>query len=254
MRISITTFFSGEVGPMICFVWILLFFWVLHFPHEGKFVTIEQLSFFSSSASNYNVSYVGNTEVSYVSAEEGIFKDYALMGMFSLPPPNIPSINMIFVSIDPWIKFSPNHIDSFGDSMPLSPLEQPYQEIVSTSMVALESHAIFNMNLDTYAQSPWLGYWDSLDPLSEAFPINKSIVEAMYLDETPWNDLHHCRSFLLSLSEIPSFIDTFVSHNLMHPLQAPILVNKVLFEGNLGNITTTFPIDISVQPKILKIF
>lgn len=64
-------------------------------------------------------------------------------------------------------------------------------------MDASEIHVVFSMNLDTYAQSPWLGSWDSLDHFNDTF-------EVLSLDETPWNDLHHHSSFLPSLSAIPS--------------------------------------------------
>ena len=50
----------------------------------------------------------------------------------------------------------------------------------------------------------------------------------MSLDESPWNDIHHCYSFIPSLSEIPSCLEALVSHNPMHPLQTPILVHEVL--------------------------
>jgi len=38
-------------------------FWVLRFPHEGKIVTMDQLSFFSSGPLSDNVPYVGNSEI-----------------------------------------------------------------------------------------------------------------------------------------------------------------------------------------------
>ena len=42
---------------------------------------------------------------------------------------------MVSVSMDPWIVPMADQIDSFGDSMPLSPLEKNYQEIFVPSMV-----------------------------------------------------------------------------------------------------------------------
>jgi len=57
---------------MFCVVSSL--FLVLRFPHEGKIVTIDQLSFFSSGSSNDNVPYVGNTEVPYESVGECLSK------------------------------------------------------------------------------------------------------------------------------------------------------------------------------------
>lgn len=102
------------------------------------------------------------------------------------------------------------------------------------------------MHLDTYSKSPRLGSWDSSDPLNEIFPTDESIFEVMSLDETPWNVAHHHSSFLPSLSEIPSCLEAFVSHNSTHPLQTHALVHDILFEGNMGNITATMSIDISI--------
>jgi len=106
---------------MFCVVSSL--FRVLHFPHEGKIVKVDQLSFFSSGTLNDNVPYVGNTKIPYESVGVSIFKGSSLVGNFTLPPPNVTSINMILGSIDPWIIPTPYQIDSFGDSMSLSPLE-----------------------------------------------------------------------------------------------------------------------------------
>lgn len=137
---------------------------------------------------------------------------------------------------------------------PLSPVEQAYQAVVLASTVTFESHATLSMHLDVYSQSPWLVSWDSLDPLNEKFPTDESITEVMSLEETPWNDAHHCSSFLPSLGEISSCLDTFVSRTITHPLQTPILVHEFLSEGNMGNITAALPIDISVPSEIVKIF
>jgi len=119
-------------------------------------------------------------------------------------------------------------------------------------MVASESHVVFSMSLDTYVPSLWLGSWDSIDPLNKIFPTNESIIEVMSLDETPWNSLHHRSSFLPSLGEMPSCLEAFVSHFPTHPLQTQVLVHEVPSEGNMGNITTTMPLDISIKPRIIE--
>lgn len=39
---------------------------------------------------------------------------------------------------------------------------------------------------------------------------------------------------------------------LTQPLQMPIMTHQVWLEGNMGNITQTMPIDISVKPSVVK--
>lgn len=81
---------------------------MLYFPHEGKIITVNQLAFLSSSSSNGNVPYVGNTDIPYESMGAGIFKDFALMGTFSLPTLHVSLANMISTSRDPWIIPTPD--------------------------------------------------------------------------------------------------------------------------------------------------
>ena len=38
----------------------------------------------------------------------------------------------------------------------------------------------------------------------------------------------------------------------MHPLQTLVLVHEVLSKGNMGNITATMPINISIKPRVFK--
>jgi len=57
-------------------------FHVICFPHQGKIVTIDQLSLFSSSSSDGNILYVKYTDAPYESVGAGLFKDSSLMGIF----------------------------------------------------------------------------------------------------------------------------------------------------------------------------
>ena len=88
----------------------------------------------------------------HVSVGAGIFKDPALMGVFSLPPPNVAPINMIFVHSDPWVLPPTDQTESWGDEMPLSPAELNYIEIVSASTPSFESTPL-SRALDSYVQS-----------------------------------------------------------------------------------------------------
>jgi hypothetical protein len=69
----------------------------------------------------------------------GMFKYPSLMGIFPLPTPdttNIALINMISYvvstslgSYDPWVLPHPSEVDSYGATMPLSPVELSYSVI-----------------------------------------------------------------------------------------------------------------------------
>ena len=164
-------------------------FRVVRFPHQGKIVTVDQLSFFSSSSEG-NVSFVEHTSKSLVSVGAGLFKDPSLMGVFPLPPLNLAPVNMISVRSDPWVLPPLNQEDSWGDMMPLSPTELNYIEIVAASAPPPEP-AFLSSVPDSYDHFPWLGDEATSDPLKESFPSNEAIIETMYLEELPWLDHHH---------------------------------------------------------------
>ena len=110
-------------------------FRLIKFPHNGKIVTIDQLSYFSSDpASAESIQHVGKATIPYRDVGVGLVKDSALLGTFPFPPINASSstatIHMIssgtIVNDDPWIIPSETELDSFGTLMPLSPYEFAY--------------------------------------------------------------------------------------------------------------------------------
>ena len=130
-------------------------FRVIRFPHQGKIVTVDQLSFFASSSEG-NVPFVEHISVPYENVGAGLFKEPALMGVFSLPPPNFASISMISVHSDPWILPSIDQIEPWGEEMPLSPAELNYIEIVAASASYAES-TVSSGALDSDDFPPWVG-------------------------------------------------------------------------------------------------
>jgi hypothetical protein len=79
-------------------------FCVVRFPHQGKLVTVDQLSFFNSDAHTSSVPFIAKTPPGYENVGVGLLKDSSLMGTFPIPPPNVPhlfvtSINMISTSV-----------------------------------------------------------------------------------------------------------------------------------------------------------
>ena len=132
-------------------------FCMICFPHQGKIVTIDQLSFFASSSSDGNVSYVKQTGAPYESVGAGLFKYSTLVDIFSLPPPHVASVNMISVKSDPWVITASDLVDTWGEVMPFSPAEVNYMEIVSALNFSSSDSHMSKTSFDTYSQSPWLG-------------------------------------------------------------------------------------------------
>jgi hypothetical protein len=83
----------------VMFVVVSTLFYVLHFPHQGKLVTVYQLSYFNFDSRIGSVPFIENTSSSYDNFGVGILKDSSLMGTFPLPPldisPSIAKINII---------------------------------------------------------------------------------------------------------------------------------------------------------------
>jgi len=190
-------------------------FRIIRFPHQGKIVTVDQLSFFASSSEG-NVPFVEHTSRSCENVGVELFKDPALMGVFPLPPPTLASINMIYVHSDPWVLPPTDQIESRGDIMSLSPVELNYIEIVAALAPPPSKPAPLSKALDSYVHSPWLGDDTTSDPLQEIFPTDEAIIETMSLKEPPWFDNHHRSSFLPAQqdmltcpSPLPASSDTY---------------------------------------------
>jgi hypothetical protein len=113
-------------------------FHVVHFPHQGKVITINQISFFNSDTHTGNIPFIAKTPLGYENVGVGLLKDSLLLGTFPIPPPDVPhsyvaSINMIstlihgtLVSQDPWMVPEPIDHLCYSDKMPLSPVESAY--------------------------------------------------------------------------------------------------------------------------------
>jgi hypothetical protein len=139
------------------------------------------------------------TPPGYENVSVGLLKYLTLMGMFSIPPPDVPpplvsSINMIstFVretpaSSDPWI--IPEHGDyiRYGDQMPLIPVESTFQAIQSTT-----------------PSTPSLGD-SSPNPFNVIFPMDEMIMLVMFMEDTPSVDGHNSSILFLEQHTIKSY-------------------------------------------------
>jgi hypothetical protein len=219
-------------------------FCVVHFPHQGKFVIIDQLAFFNLDTRTGNVPFITKTPPSYENVGVGLLKDSSLMGTFPIPPLDVPHssispINMISTSPhelpasqDPWIV--PNSGDNlrFGDAMPLSLVESAYQAI----------------QLET-PSTPSLGEL-SPDPFRVIFPIDEMIM--YFMEDTPWEDGNHHSILFLEQHTIENYQRISTLSTIVVISTIPASAHDVFSEGNLSNILPTIPLDISIKPGIVE--
>jgi len=87
-------------------------FQLIKFPHNGKIVTIDQLTYFSSDPASFeSIQHVRKTAIPYRDVVVGLIKNFGLLGTFSFPPlnvsPSFATIHMIssdtIILDDPWI-------------------------------------------------------------------------------------------------------------------------------------------------------
>jgi hypothetical protein len=232
----------------------------VQFPHQGKIVTIDQLDFCTPDAripATNNIPFLGDHAVTYESVGVGLLKDSSLMGTFPTPLPpttsHIAAVNMISTwpqqsleSSDPWIVPSPLEFDGLSDFMPLSPAEAAYVAIQSTSPSSNTSHALA---IDTYSLPSWLNSLSSaVDYISHIFPSDESIMEMLSIDDLPWDDNHH-RSSFLPISEEIRDIQSVSSPDVPNDSKLP---QDTFSEGNMGNISPTITIDISIKEGVVE--
>ena len=183
---------------------------LVHFPHQGKIVSIDQLDYYTPNVcfdTTANVPLVSNSHQVPELIRAGLFKDPCLMGVFPPPVPYafIAPINMIsFVGTlmcDPWVLPNLTKVETFGDAMLLSPTEMTYSAIQSES----KSTICFPQEdeLDQYSLPEWENIPSSLshDFLSDTLLLDEAILEAMMLSEQLWEDNHHQSSILPPLNK-----------------------------------------------------
>lgn len=193
---------------------------LVHFPHQGRIVSIDQLDYYSP-----NVQFDAIANVPLVNSHAVIeligarhFKDPCLMGVFPPPVPDafVARINMIssvgtFVG-DPWILPSPTEVEQYGNAMPLSPDEETYSAIHSESV----SHICppTEGELDQYSFPEWadIPSFSSHDFLNDILLSDEAIIETLALSERSWEDNHHRSSILPPLNnEDPPLASTTLS-------------------------------------------
>jgi hypothetical protein len=219
-------------------------FRVVHFPHQGKVVTVDQIAFFNSDNRTGNVSFIAKTPLGYENVGVGLLKDSSLMGTFPIPLPDVPrlsvaSINMISTmphkipaSYDPWIVPDLGYHLRFGDLMSLSLVESAYQAIQSTT-----------------PSTPSLDEL-SPDPFHVIFPTDEMIMSVM--EDTPWDDGHHHSILFLEQQTLENYQWILTPSTVVVISTVPATSHDVFAEGNLSNISPTIPNDISIKPGIVE--
>jgi hypothetical protein len=244
-------------------------FRVLLFPHEGRIVTIDQLSFSrpNPALGASTVPLVDNPQAGVVNIGVGLCP--SLMGTFDYPP---PQGNVKFISThhkaeifhvssfrttyftDPWILPSPSDTMEAtrhaGMSSPLSADEVAYSMVQQTSAMP---DPIPAPELDPPFEPIWaqnsLVDTDSLDLV---LPSDEAIIEAMNGPDKPWEDLHHRSYFLPELQRIEKgeFTITMTGEQ---PCPINLLATKDIYaEGNMATIAETLPINISRTPGVVE--
>jgi hypothetical protein len=219
---------------------------VLRFPHQGKVIIIDQLAFFHSDSRTRNVPFISKTPPGYKNVDVGILKDSTLMGTFPIPLPDIPpplvaSINMISTivhetpeSYDPWIVPRSGDYLCYCDHMPLSLVESAYQAIQSTT------------------PSPPSLCDTSLDIFHMIFPTDEMIMSVISMEDTPWDDGHHCSILFLERDTMESYQWVSTLSTVVVISYVPKSTHDVLYEGNLSKISPTIPLDISIKPRVVE--
>lgn len=113
-------------------VMVSSFFRMFMFPHKGKIMKVDELSYYTSDPnSSGSIPFFGKSITTYEDVGVGLLKDSSLMQTFTFPLlnllHNVVEVNMItsstFESSDPWKVPSKSELALYGCQMPLSPFE-----------------------------------------------------------------------------------------------------------------------------------
>jgi hypothetical protein len=196
-------------------------FRTLCFPHEGKIVTIDQLSFAYSSPNaslGQSIPVIDNSRPATENVDVGMYS--SLMGAFNFSTPNhqvyamssrpistgrsIPFRTSYFD--DPWTLPSPTLScegqSHAGMAMPLSIAEIAYQVVLDSSVDPNPVPSPTDKE-DLVSRPVWATSLScSHDCLDETLPSDEAIIKAMNASDKPWDDMHHRSYFLPELERI----------------------------------------------------
>jgi hypothetical protein len=242
-------------------------FRTLCFPHQGKIVTVDQLSFAYSSPNAYvgpSIPVIDNSQPTIENI--GVRMYSSLMGTFDFSAPihhvyamssrsalvgrSIP-FRTSYIS-DPWTLPSPTSSSEgqlhVGMAIPLSAEEIAYQAILDSS-VDPDPVTSQTDEDDLVLRPVWATSLSfSHDFLHDTFPSEEAILEAMNVSERPWDDMHHRSYFLPSLERIEQEDFRSTLSEIVGHVVVPLDTHGIYAEGNMASISPTVPIDISRTP------
>jgi hypothetical protein len=243
---------------------VLSIFRTLCFPHEGKIVMSDQLSFSHVSPNALVGTLVPVIDNSQQETKDvGVRMYSSLMGIFDFVTP-IHHIHVISSESSLSMRSVPFRTSYFNDTWTLPSLNMSYEGQSHTGMeIPLSStevvyHSIFYAtgDLNSFSLGPdevdpvlepiWaIQYSCSHDFLDDTLSLDEAILEAMYVLDRPWDDMHHNSYFLPNLVRIEhdEFISTLsemVSHDMV-----PLDMHSIYVEGKMVNTSPTVTIDIS---------
>jgi hypothetical protein len=250
-------------------VMVATIFQVLLFPHEGRIVTIDQLSFSQPDPAlgASTVPMVDNPQASVINVGVGLCP--SLMGTFDYPPPqgdvkfisthqkakifHVSSFRTTYFK-DLWTLPSPSTMmdetGNAGMATPFSATEVAYSLVQQTSATP---DPIPTQELDPLLEPIWAQ--DSLtdiDSLDLVLPSDEAIIEAMTGPDKPWDDLHHRSYFLRELHRITAgeFTITMTGDQ---PCPINLLATQDIYaEGNMATFVEMIPINISQNPCVVE--
>jgi hypothetical protein len=118
--------------------------------------------------------------------------------------------------------------------VPLSLVELAYQAIQSETS---SPHSLLDM---------------SLYPFHVVFHTDDMIIKIMSMEDTPWDDGHHRSILFLEPETIESYQRISNLSTVAIFPYVPQPTHNVLYEGNLGNISPTIPLDISIKLGVVE--
>ena len=88
------------------------------------------------------------------------------------------------------------------------------------------------------------------DYLDTIFPLDEAIIEAMSGVEPPWEELHHRSYFLPELDHLEREDFRVVLSQRVGSPMVPLSSPGPMADGNMANISSTIPINISRNPSM----